>query len=154
MTAAVREIELPPGARAHSTLARIDYTDAFLVDAPVAAAQTPERWARRMLQASPAVMRGALPVGWFVLGLKLGSPRSRERVLGWEVRQSTADVALLGGTSRTGMPAELLFERCEDGMLFATLVGFENPVVRALWAGIAAPHRQVVRYLLGQASHG
>jgi hypothetical protein len=150
VAAQIRQIPLPPDARALGTLARIDYEEAFLVDADVDG--TPEQWARAVLEDAPPHVRRGLRRGWRALGLRLGSPRSGRRVLGWEVRLSTPDFVLLAAGSRIGMPGELLFKRERHGLLFATFVQQRNPVARAVWARIAARHRQVVRSLLTQAA--
>ena len=73
-------------------------------------------------------------------------------MLGWELRRSTPDVALLGASGRFGLSGELLFERQRHSLLFATFVQLENAIARALWTAIASRHRQVVRDLLEQAS--
>ena len=140
------EIALPPAARALSTLPRVDYTDAFLVATDAEAPA--EACARAALENTPAELRRALRRGWFALGLRLGSSRDPDRVLGWELRRRTPDIALLGARSRLGMPAEVLFKREPDGLLFATFVQHRNPLVRAVWAGVAPGHRQVVQRLL------
>jgi Protein of unknown function (DUF2867) len=82
------------------------------------------------------------------LGLKHGPLSSPRFVLGWEVRRSTPDVLLLGAGSWLGMPAELLFERQGDELLFATLVQHRNPVMRMAWRAIEPKHRRVVTHLL------
>jgi hypothetical protein len=92
------------------------------------------------------------PLGWFALGLRLGSTRSDRFVLGWEVRRSTTDVALLGASSCLGLPAELLCKRQQQALLFATFVQQGNHIARAVCAGVAPVHRLVVRYLLERAS--
>jgi hypothetical protein len=96
--------------------------------------------------------RNALSRGWSALGLRLGSTQPDRFVLGWEVRRSTPDVALLGASGRLGLSGELLFERQQHTLLFATFVQLENRIARALWARIAPRHRQVVRDLLEQAN--
>ena len=146
----VAQIALPPAARALSTFSRIDYEDAFFVDADPG--RTAEQWARAVLEDAPLIMRRRLRRGWRALGLKLGSPRSGRRVLGWEVRRSTPDLVLLAAGSRIGMPGELLFKREGHGLLFATFVQQKNPVARAVWARIAPRHQRVVRSLLTQAA--
>src|SRR4051794_15068551 len=148
----VRQVALPPAARALSTLSHIDYEDAFLVETGPAQDRTGEQWVRAILEDAPSVMRAALRWAWSALGLRLGSTGSDRFVLGWEVRRSTPDFALLGAGSRLGMPAELLLERQQKRILFATLVQQENQITRAVWAGVALGHRQVVRYVLEQAS--
>jgi hypothetical protein len=148
----VRQVAVPPAARARCTLAGVDYADAFLVDVGAVGDRTAEQWARTVLEGAPAIMRAALLRGWSTLGLQLGSPRLDGSVLGWEVRRSSPDVALLGAASRLGMPAELLFERQPQRLLFATFVRQENGVARATWAGVEPVHRPIVRLLLEQAA--
>ena len=147
----VRKVAMPPAARALSTLSRVDYEDAFVVDTGSARDRTAEGWARAVLEDAPTLLRGMLPWAWLALGLQQGSPRSDRAVLGWQVRRSTADIALLGAGSRVGLPAELLFMREQHTLLFATFVQQENPIVRALWTGVTPVHRQVAAYLLDQA---
>jgi hypothetical protein len=145
----VRQIATSPDVRAHSTLARIDYEDTFLVSVRRAQDRTAEEWARAILGDAPIGVRGALVTGWLSLGLRLGPVRSDRFVVGWAVRQSTPDRVLLGAGSRIGMPAELLLERRDPGtLLFATFIAHENAGARALWAPVAAGHQVVVRQIL------
>jgi hypothetical protein len=148
----VSQIAVPPAARERSTLSRVDYEDAFLTEAGPYAGRTAEQWARAVTEDAPVATRHALSRGWFALGLRLGSTRSDRHVLGWEVRRSTPDVALLGASGRLGLSGELLFERQEHSLLFATFVQLDNPIARSVWAGIAAHHRRIVQHLLEQAS--
>ena len=69
----VRQVPLPPAARALSTLPRVDYEDAFLVETGPAQDRTAEQWARAILEDAPASTRNALSRGWSRLGLRLGS---------------------------------------------------------------------------------
>lgn len=148
----VRQVAVPPGVRRLSTLARIDYEDAFLVATGPSADRTAEQWARTILEGAPAETRHALTRGWSALGLRLGSPESDQLVLGWQVRRSTPDVVLLGASGRRGLSGELIFECQPHALLYATVVHLENRVARGLWAGIAPRHRRIVQDLL-QAAH-
>jgi hypothetical protein len=148
----VRQVTPPPAARALSTLSRVDYEDAFLVEAAPAQDRTGEQWARAVLEDAPMSTRKALSRGWSALGLRLGSTESDQFVLGWEVRHVTPDAVLLGASGRIGLSGELLFQRQQQTLLFATFVRLENRVARGLWARIELRHRQVVRDLLEQAS--
>lgn len=52
--AAAIEVELPSAVRGLSTLARIDYTDAFRLETALADRRTSEQWARALnLRAKP-----------------------------------------------------------------------------------------------------
>jgi hypothetical protein len=148
----VPQVVVPPAARALSTLSHVDYEDAFLVETGPAQDRTSEQWARAILEDAPIIMRRALPWAWLALGLQLGSTRSDRFVLGWELRRSAPDFALLAASSRLGATAELLFQRQRHTLLFATFLQQENHTARAVWAGVAPVHRRVVRYLLEQAS--
>jgi hypothetical protein len=145
----VSQISLPEDARRLSTLARIDYEDAFVVTADVPC--TPEQWVRAVLRNAPARVRRRLWLGWTALGLRLGPPWSSNRVLGWNVQHSDSDFVLLSADSWLGFRGELLFRSDPNGLLFATFVQQANPAARALWAAITPRHQRVVRSLL---THG
>jgi hypothetical protein len=145
----VRQIEVPPAARALSTLARIDYEDAFLVETAAVGERTAEEWARTALEGAPVAIRTALVSGWSSIGLKLD--RWGGTVLGWPIRKSTPDFVLLGADSRIGMPGQLLFKREQRGLLFATFVQHDNNVARAVWAATEPVHVPTVRRVLEHA---
>jgi len=150
MTASVNQIPLPQGARGLSTLPRIDYEDAFAVRA--AAERSATQWVGPVIQDAPPNVRRRLWLGWIALGLKLGPPWSRDRVLGWKVKHSDPAFVLLAADSWLGLRAELLFRSEPDGLLFATLIQLTNPAARALWAAITPHHVHVVRSLLKHAA--
>jgi hypothetical protein len=149
-TATVSEVSLPADARALSTLSRIDYEDAFIVDAGVE--RTAREWAHAVVDDAPLAVRARLLLGWTALGLRLGPPWSSRRVLGWKVRRGGPDFVLLAANSWLGLRGELLFRSEPRGMLFATLVQQNTPVARGVWAGITARHQRVVRWLLANAA--
>jgi hypothetical protein len=147
----VREVALPPAALALSTLARVDYTDAFILETGRVRDRTGEEWARAILEDAPAATRTMLRRGWFALGVRLGSTEDEQLILGWPVRRSSADYALLAARSLIGMEAEVLVQREPNGLLAATLIKLNNPIVRLFWAGFSPQHRRVLRHLLRQA---
>ena len=61
----VREIDLPPYARSLSTLRRIDYSDAFVLELPRDDDRTPLAWARAFVEGAPARFRATAPRAWF-----------------------------------------------------------------------------------------
>jgi len=148
----VRQVPVPSGVRERSTLTHVGYDDAFLVNTGSVSDRTGEQWARAMIEGAPTSTQRALRRGWWALGLRLGPSRSDRFVLGWEVRRSDSDFALLGSSGRLGLSGELLFEPGQDALLFATFVQLDNPVARAMWTGIAPHHRKVVRHLLEWAA--
>lgn len=147
----VRPTVLPAATRELSTLAHIDYQDAFLVETGLAQDRTAEQWAREVLEGAPVSTRRALSGGWSALGLRLGPARSDRHVLGWEIRRSDPDVVLLGACGRLGLSGELVFQRSAHALFYATVVQLENRVARGLWAAIESRHRRVVQGLLERA---
>ena len=142
----VRQIAVPDDVRELSTLPRIDYADAFLVDTSAHPEWTAEQWARAMLEDAPAAKRAQLLSGWVALGLKAAAPGPS--ILDWTVRSCTPKTLLLGRDSRTGMPGELLFTLRQDGLLFATFVHHRTPATRAVWAAVVRTHVRTVLDLL------
>jgi hypothetical protein len=147
-----RQIAVPPDARALSTLSRVDYEDAFLVETGLARERTGEQWARAMLEDAPAGTRRTLRSTWLALGLRLGSTRDERRVFGWEVRRNSPDFALLGANSLLGIRAEVLVKREDHSLLCASFLRHGNPIARVVWAGIAPGHRRAVPDLLTRAA--
>jgi hypothetical protein len=146
----VSALTLPPDARALTTLSRIDYEDAFLVDAGVE--RPAEEWVHAMLNEAPLIVRTRLVAGWLALGLNLRGPWSAHRVLGWKVQHSDPNFVLLAADSWLGLRGQLLFRSEPRGLLFATFIQQNNPLVRSLWAKITQRHQHVVRSLLIHAA--
>ncbi len=152
----VRQVDVPAEARELSTLPQIDYEDAHVAETSLASDRTAEEWAREILEGAPAHTRRVLRSGWASLGLQLGSTEDPDLVLGWELAHSAPDFALLTPAkgSRLGLLGEVLLTRRPDAVMIATFLELKNPAARAVWAGVAPGHRQVVRHLLGQGVRG
>jgi hypothetical protein len=146
----VRQIPVPDDVRELSTLARIDYADAFVVDTGAHPEWTAEQWARAVLEEAPASKQAQLLSGWSALGLK--SVESGPSILDWAVRSCTPDTLLLGRESRTGMPGELLFTRRRETLLFGTFIHHRTPATRAVWAAVVRTHVRTVLWLLERAA--
>jgi hypothetical protein len=144
----VEQIAMPRSVRRLTTLARVDYTDAFVGAATSAGRRTGEQWARTILEAAPSATRAALKHGWLALGLRFGSLGDEHLVLGWNVRRSDPDFAVIGSDSPLGLRGEVLFRRTARRVLMATFVQLDNPVARLVWASIAPIHRRAVRHVL------
>jgi hypothetical protein len=151
VTAEVRQVDLPSSARALSTLARVDYCDAFLFDVGSTHDESAEELIREILEGAPLAVRAQLLSGWSAIGLKVGNTSERS-VFGWDVRRTVPDHVLLGAESRIGMPGELLLKKEGDALLFATFVAQRNLIARAVWAVTEPVHVRVVRDILDQAS--
>jgi len=150
--ARVRQVTPDAYTRSSSTLTRIDYADSFVVDVDAPHSRRAEEWMRVILEDAPASVRLRLLSAWSAIGLKVSLPGSDRSVLGWQIRASDSDFVLLGAESRIGMPGELLLQRQQRGLLFATFVQQDNAITRALWASIEAAHVRTVRSILEMAS--
>jgi hypothetical protein len=53
----VRQVAVPPAARALSTLSHVEYEDAFLIETGPAQDRTGEQWARAILEGAPILTR-------------------------------------------------------------------------------------------------
>jgi hypothetical protein len=80
--ARVRQITPPPDTRMASTLGRVDYEDAFIVDVGSARARSAEQWIRMIIEDAPVSIRAKLIPAWTMIGLKLRLVGSDESVLG------------------------------------------------------------------------
>ena len=60
----VRQVAVPPTARALCTLAGVDYEDAFLVDIGPVQDRTAEQWSRAIFEDATVIMQSALRRGW------------------------------------------------------------------------------------------
>jgi hypothetical protein len=147
----VHQLDVPPAVRALSTLARVDYADAFVLDLAPGDGRTAEQWARTVLEDAPGRVRAGLLSGWSAIGLELDRGRGDEAVLGWPVRRRSPGEVLLAAASRIGLPGELLF-RCDgDELHFSTFVQHANPAARLVWAGVEPVHVPIVRRILEHA---
>jgi hypothetical protein len=144
----VQQTAVPAHVRQAATLGRIDYADTFVLDAR---GRTAEEWARATLEAAPAALRRNLRTSWTALGLRLGPEHSEAHVLGWAIARNTPDELLLSARSRLGMPAELLFQRRDGRLFFATLIQHRNPLLRVAWKAVVPSHVRTVRHLLRRA---
>ncbi len=149
----VAQVTPSPSTRTVSTLGRVDYEDAFVVNVEAPLALSAEQWIRRILEEAPTTVRLQLLSGWSGLGLALRRPGAEGAVLGWQIRAAEPDSVLLGAASRVGMPAELYLRREADRLLFCTFVRQDNPLVRSLWARVAPMHVRTVRTLLARADN-
>src|ERR1700678_3797034 len=130
----VSAVALPEDARVLTTLPRIDYEDAFLLD--VGVKRSAEELVRATLNDAPLIVRSRLVAGWLALGLNLRGPWSAHRVLGWKVQHSDTNFVLLAADSWLGLRGQLLFRSEPRGLLFATFIQQNNPLVRSLWVKI------------------
>ncbi|SHF65677.1 hypothetical protein [Streptoalloteichus hindustanus] len=146
-----REIAVPPALRELSQLPRIDYENAVLADTDLAGDLTAEQWMRAVLDDAPAEYRALLTRGWTSLGLRLAPEPSDQVVLGWTVRHSTPDHVVLAVHSDDGLAAELVIERRQNAVLYASFIHHGSDEARARWAAVEHQHTPAMCQLLDEA---
>jgi hypothetical protein len=151
MDSPVQKIPLPAESRARTTLPRLDYTDSFLIETGQAGERTAEQWAQLILDRAPSFWQRVLPRGWRMLGLAHVAVGTPDSVLGWPIVMNAPDCVLLSAVGRRGLSAELLVERRDDGVLFATLQDHHNRIAAIGWALITPLHQLIVMHLLKTA---
>jgi hypothetical protein len=115
--------------------------------------RTAEQWARAVFEGAPPLLRCFIVFGWrFVLGLRLRPPAAADQVLGWAIESSatepdTVTLAAAGPLLR----AENIVAVDEAVVVWVTVVRYERPAARPLWAVASAIHILTIRYLLGAA---
>ncbi len=134
-----------------STLPRIDHTDVHLVHIEPTALDSPESWAREILEHTSAAMRVRLRTGWTMLGIGLHHGDA-DTVAGWRIARNSAEYIRLHGDSRLGLTGQLITRVTGDGIVFATVAQLSNPLARSVWAKVLPTHLTVVRSLLQGAA--
>jgi hypothetical protein len=150
-SARVEAIEVPAAVRELTAIEPIAYEDCFAVEPAPAAWRPAELAARAVLDEAPVKLRAALLQGWSSLGLRL-DPESPDRILGWHLRRSNEDVAIVAADSPLGIAAELVFTRQGEEMIYATFVRLDGADARAAWAQIEPVHPPMVKRLLEGAA--
>jgi hypothetical protein len=142
----VEQIPVPDRARQLANLDRIDYADAFT--AATSIRRTPEAWVRSVEESRPLLIAAVRRIHHRVLGLRLGPPGSPGHVFGWEILENRPDEAVLGVSG--GLITPRMVGLITPGkVVLATLLRYEHPSARPVWAAIAPVHRTIARYLIG-----
>ncbi len=132
-------------------LADADYASSFEVVIVDARARSPQDWAREMFERAPGVLRWPVLFGWWaVLRLRPGSADSPDRVLGWQIIQSTAS-ALVLETRSTLLTARKTFSVNASQIIVTTYVRYERPLGKYIWSVVAPVHHRTEPLLLTRA---
>jgi hypothetical protein len=145
MLSVIQQRTIPESIRALSGMDRPDYIDVFTVTTNGAADATPEQWFRTALE--DVAGRGGQFIWRGVLGLRLRSRPSTERVAGWKIADRGEDWIRLEASSWF-MTAHLV-TRLDDGQLFAgTFIRYDHPIAPLIWVPASAVHRRMMPGLL------
>lgn len=146
------EVAVPAVVRELSLLERVDYEDAFQIDAP--GDETPEAWMRAFIEGAPPWFR--LPwinlLGRGLLRARIGPMHAPGYVLGWEALFDGPEVFVVGLDGADGFRARLATVAPSGRAVIATQIRLGSPLVRTFWPAIRPGHRFFARYLLSRAA--
>jgi hypothetical protein len=145
MLSVIQQRIIPDAIRALSGMDRPDYIDVFTVTTSGAPDATPEQWFRTALE--DVAGRGGQFIWRGVLGLRLKSGSSTERIGGWKIADRGEDWIRLEASSWF-MTAHLVTQ-LDDGQLFAgTFIRYDHPIAPLIWVPASAVHRRMMPGLL------
>jgi hypothetical protein len=122
-----------------------DYVDLFTATTTGADEASPEQWSRSGIEDVAGL--GGQIIWRGVLGLRLKSRPSKQRVGGWEIGGGGKDWIRLEAASWF-MRAHLVI-RLHDGHLSAaTLIRYDHPIAPLIWVPLSAIHRRLMPGLL------
>jgi hypothetical protein len=146
------EVAVPAAAHELALLERVDYEDAFRVDAP--RRWTPEQWMRAFVEGAPRWFQLSwIGGGRWLFGARFGPMESPDHVLGWKVLVDRPDVFAVGLDSSGGLLARMVALTPPGAALIATQMQLDPGLANTLFPGIRRGHRFFVPYLLDRAAH-
>ena len=147
MPSVIQQRNVPDVIRSLSGMNSPDYIDLFTVTTNGAADASPEQWSRTAIE--DVAGRGGQFIWRGVLGLRLESRPSTERVGGWKIAHRGEDWLRLEASSWC-LTAHLVI-RLEGGHLSAgTFIRYDRPIARFIWLPVSAVHRRLMPGLLEQ----
>jgi hypothetical protein len=149
-----RRVDVPEEVKAVDTLPDPSYTCAFEIDVPPAGTRSAEEWVRAIMEDGPAPVRWFVLAGWIAaLRLRLGPRPSLDHVLGWKILSATPTEIVIGVEGATLSAHQVVLVQ-DTKAVHATIVHFDRPAARVLWAVAAPIHVQVIPYLMASAVSG
>lgn len=147
MPSVIRQRNIPQVIRSLSGMDSPDYTDLFTVTTNGADDASPEQWSRTAIE---GVAGGGGQFIWRgVLGLRLRSRPSTDRVGGWTIADRGDEWIRLEASSWF-LTAHLV-TRLDDGHLSAaTFIRYDHPIAPLIWVPLSAIHRRLMPGLLAQ----
>jgi hypothetical protein len=130
-----------------------DYADSFEVRLAEPDTHTAEEWTRTALEHSPAALRGLIRlVHEHVARFDLAPSDDPDRVLGWRVAHSEADVLMLTTAGPLLRAAIVARRRSPVSATLTTFLFFRQSATRPMWWAIGPVHRWAAPYLLKRAA--
>jgi hypothetical protein len=151
-TAAVakaQRVPEPADIAALALLDRVDYADAFEIQAPDT--RSAGEWTRFVLDTAPPALLSFVRAVQQLLGFQL-APVDRQHPLGWTIVREDQQVIVLAAEGRAGS-ARLVGSTRDDRLCVTTMLRLDSRRSRAAWSIVAPIHRKVARYLLDRSAN-
>jgi hypothetical protein len=143
----IQQRNIPEVIRSLSGMDSPDYIDLFTVTTNGAAETSPEHWCRTAIE--DVAGSGGQFIWRGVLGLRLKSRPSADRVGGWKIADRGENWIRLEASSRF-LTAHLV-TRLDDGHLsVSTFIRYDHPIAPMIWVPASAVHRRLMPGLLKQ----
>ena len=150
MPSVTQQGTIPEVIRSRSGMASPDYIDLFTVTTSEAAVASPERWSRTAVEDVAGL--GGQFIWRGVLGLRLKSRPSTERVGGWKIADRREDWIRLEASSWF-LTAHLVIRLDDEHLSAGTFVRYDCPIATLIWGPASAVHRRLMPGVLRQTVH-
>lgn len=147
--AKARRVPVPPDVTALQLLDKVDYADAFEIQAPDT--RLPGEWARFLLDTAPPALLTFARAVQQLLGFRLLGVDS-QHPLGWTILREDRQVFVLAAEGPAGY-ARLVGSARDNKLCLTTMLRLDSRRSRTAWPVIAPIHREVARYLLDRSAN-
>ena len=147
MPSVIQQRSIPEVIRALSGMDSPDYIDLFTVTTNGAADASPEQWCRTAIEDVAGL--GGQFIWRGVLGLRLKSRPSTERVGGWKIADRGEDWIRLEASSWF-LTAHLVTRLDDEHLSVGTFIRYDHPIAPLIWVPASAVHRRLMPGLLHQ----
>ncbi len=140
--------ERPP-----STVASLDYADAFEIARSPTDRRSAEQWARDGSEGLPVtIRRSGLLIHRWILGFHLGPWVSSDHIFGWQIVTSEPELLHLEARS-TLLSGHMVWRLHHERLVMSTFLQYEmRRTAPLVWAVIGNIHRGAAPYLLKLAA--
>jgi hypothetical protein len=130
-----------------------DYADSFEVRLSRPDSHSAEEWSRTALEQSPEALRRLIRlVHEHVARFELAPSSDPDRILGWRVAHTEAEVLMLEAAGSLLRAAIVARRRSPTSATLTTFLFFQRSVTHPMWWAIGPLHRWAVPYLLKRAA--
>ena len=147
MSSVSQRRNIPEAIRSIGGMDGPDYIDLFTVTTNGAADASPKRWSRTAFEDVAGL--GGQFIWRGVLGLRLKSRPSTERVGGWKIGDRGEDWIRLEASSWF-LTAHLVIRLDDEHLSAGTFIRYDRAIAALIWVPLSAVHRRLMPGLLLQ----